>query len=62
MLWQQLNNLEFYIDDEKQEDYSHLGDTTWKGAYYMILLDNVPEFETLQILYEGNTCEAYFND
>lgn len=62
MLWQQLLNLEFYIDDEKRGDYSHLGDTTWKGEYYMILLDNVPEFETLQILYEGNTCEAYFSD
>ena len=62
MLWQQLITLEFYIDGEKRGDYAHLGDTTWKGEYFNVLLDNIPEFETLQILYEGNTCEAYFSD
>lgn len=61
MLWQQLRSLEFYIDGEKRGNYSHLGETTWKGRYFIILLDNVPEFETLEILYEGNTCEAFFD-
>ena len=62
MLWQQMSMLEIFVNGEKRGNYTHLGDRTWKGEYFIILLDNVAEFETLQIVFEGNTCEAYLSD
>lgn len=61
-LWSHPDRLAFSIDGEEPQGYAHATTATWKGNYFMILLDEVPEFEKFELTYEGKTCEAYFGD
>ncbi len=56
------DKLTFLIDGRERPGYSHLTTTTWKGDYFIILIDQVPEFEKFECTYEGETCEASFKD
>lgn len=61
-LWSHPDRLTFSIDGEERQGYAHVTTATWKGNYFIILLDEVPEFEKFALTYEGKTCEAYFGD